>query len=67
LEKFFPDGEDELKNELQGIWKKNRFSGLGFQVLGFVFRKLGGVKLRIMGYREHASFKCAEFSASSEN
>ena len=67
LEKFFPHGEGELKNELQGIWTKNRFSGLGFQVLGFVFRKLGGLKLRIMGYREHASFKCAEFSASSEN
>ena len=67
LEKFFPHGEGELKNELQGIWKKNRFSGLGFQVLGFVFRKLGGLKFRIMGYREHASFKCAEFSASSEN
>ena len=58
LERFFPDGEGELKKELEGIWKKNRFSGLGFQVLGFVFRKLGGVKLRIMGYREHASFRC---------
>jgi GT2 family glycosyltransferase len=58
LEKFFPDEEDELENELQGIWTRNWFSGFRFQVSGFVFRKLGGVKLRIMGYREHASFKC---------
>jgi glycosyltransferase involved in cell wall biosynthesis len=67
LEKFFPEGEGELKNELQAIWKRNHFSGFIFQVSGFVIRKLGGVKLRALGYREHASFKCAEFSASSEN
>jgi GT2 family glycosyltransferase len=64
LEKFFPHGEGELKNELQGIWKRNWFSSFGFQVLCFVFRKLGGLKLRVMGYREHGSFKCAKFSAS---
>ena len=33
LEKFFPAEEDELKNELQGIWKINSFSGFRFQVL----------------------------------
>ena len=63
LEKFFPHGEDELKNQLQGIWKGNWFSGFVFQVLGFVFRKLGGLKFRVIGYREHASFRCAEFSS----
>ena len=31
---------------------------IGFQVSGFVFRKLGGLKLRVLGYREHASFRC---------
>ncbi len=67
LGRFFPDGEDELKNELQGIWKRNWFSGFGFRFSGFVSRKLGGLKLRVLGYREHASFKCAEFFASSEN
>ena len=63
LEKFFPDGEDELKNELQGIWKRNWFSGSKFQFSGFVLRKLGGMKLRVLGYREHASFQCGKFSA----
>lgn len=62
LGKFFPHGEDELKSELKRIWKRNQFSGLSFQVLGFVFRKLGGLKFRIMGYREHASFRCSKFS-----
>ena len=37
LERFFPDGETELKKELQGIWKKNWFSGFRFQVSGFRF------------------------------
>ena len=63
LEKFFPDGEDELKNELQGIWKINSFSGFRFHVSGFAFRKLGGLKLRVLGYREHASFRCSKFSS----
>jgi len=63
LEKFFPDGEDELKNELQGIWKKNWFSDSRFQVSGFVLRKLGGLKLRVLGYRENTSFRCGKFLA----
>ena len=33
LKRFFPEGEGELKKELQGIWKKNRFSVFSFQVL----------------------------------
>ena len=67
LGRFFPEGEGALKKELQGIWRRSSFSGFGFQVLGFMLRKLAGLKLRVLGYREHASFKCAEFSASSEN
>ena len=63
LEKFFPDGEDELKNELQGIWKTNSFSGSKFQVSGFALRKLGGLKLRVLGYRENTSFRCGKFSS----
>ena len=58
LEKFFPDGEDELKNELQAIWKRNWFSGFRFQVSVFFLRKLAGMKLRVLGYREHSSFQC---------
>ena len=67
LEKFFPEGEGELKRELQGIWRRSAFSGIGFRSAGFVIRKLGGVKLRVLGYREHASFKCAKFFATGEN
>ena len=33
LKRFFPEGEGELKKELQGVWKKNRFSVFSFQVL----------------------------------
>jgi len=63
LEKFFPVEENELKNELQGIWKRNWFSGSRFQASGFVLRKLGGLKLRVLGYREHDSFRCGKFSS----
>jgi hypothetical protein len=63
LEKFFPTEEDGLKNELQGIWKRNSCSGFRFQVSGFLLRKVGGLKLRLLGYREHASFRCGKFSA----
>jgi hypothetical protein len=63
LERFFPAEEGELKNELQRIWKRNWFSGSRFQASGFVLRKLGGLKLRVLGYREHASFRCEKFSA----
>lgn len=58
LGRFFPDGERELKNELQGIWRKNGFSGFGFQFSGFVLRKWAGLKLRVLGYREHQSYHC---------
>ena len=63
LGRFFPEGERELKNELQGIWKKNRFSVFSFQFSGFILRKLGGLKLRVLGFREHASFRSRKFSS----
>jgi GT2 family glycosyltransferase len=63
LEKFFPAEEDELKNQLQGIWKRNWFSASKFQVSGFALRKLGGLKLRVLGYRENTSFRCGKFSS----
>ena len=58
LVKFFPYEEDKLKKDLEGIWRKNQFSVFSFQGVGFVLRKLGGLKLRVLGYREHASFRC---------
>lgn len=65
LEKFFPKGEDELKKELLGIWRRNIFSGFRFSVSGFLLRKLGGTKLRVVGYRESASFQCRKISLSA--
>jgi hypothetical protein len=58
LGKFFPDGEDELKNELQGIWKRNLFSGFRFQVSSFLLCKWGGLKHLIFGHRWSSSFQC---------
>jgi hypothetical protein len=49
--------EDALRDR-KGHW----FSGSKFQISGFVLRKLGGLKLRLLGYREHASFRCGKFS-----
>ena len=62
LEKFFPDGEDELKNDLKRIWKKNSYSVFSIQFSGFLLRKLRGLKLRLLGYREHSSFRCRKNS-----
>ena len=58
LEKFFPDGEDELKNELQGIWKRHLSSGFRFQVSSFLLCKWGGLKHLIFGHRWSSSFQC---------
>jgi glycosyltransferase involved in cell wall biosynthesis len=63
LERFFPHGEDELKNDLQGIWKRELFSGLSFQVLSFVFRKWGGLRSRIFGHRVKGCFRPGKFSS----
>ena len=63
LERFFPHGEDELKNDLQGIWKRKLFSGLSFQVLSFVFRKWGGLRSRIFGHRVKGCFRPGKFSS----
>ena len=58
LGRFFPDGEEELKKEVEGIWKRSAFSVFSFQFSGFFLRKLAGMKLRVLGYREHSSFQC---------
>jgi glycosyltransferase involved in cell wall biosynthesis len=63
LEKFFPDGEDELKNELQAIWKRNWFSGFRFQVSGFVLRKWGGLMNQIFGHRMKGCFRPGKFTS----
>jgi len=63
LEKFFPDEEDELKNELQAIWKKNRFSGFGFRFSGLVLRKWGGLMNQIFGHRVKGCFRPGKFTS----
>ena len=67
LENFFPAEENELKANLERIFfQKRKFRKteiLKYQVAGFLLRKLGGLKLRVLGYREQASFQCGKFSA----
>jgi hypothetical protein len=67
LEKFFPAEEDELKENLERIFlQKRKFrktETLKYQAAGFLLRKLGGLKLRVLGYREHTSFRCGKFSS----
>jgi hypothetical protein len=62
LEKFFPIEEDELKENLERIFlQKRKFrktETLKYQAAGFLLRKLGGLKFRVLGYREHQSFYC---------
>ncbi|MCX6972906.1 MAG: glycosyltransferase family 2 protein [Verrucomicrobia bacterium] len=63
LEKFFPNGEDQSKNDLQGIWKRNWFSGLRFEVSGFVLRKWGGLMNQIFGHRVKGCFRPGKFTS----
>jgi hypothetical protein len=62
LERFFPEGEGELKENLKRIFlEKRKFPKtemLKYQAAGFLLRKLAGLKLRVLAYREHASFRC---------
>jgi glycosyltransferase involved in cell wall biosynthesis len=63
LGNFFPDGESEVKNELQAIWKRNWFSGLRFQLSGFVLRKWGGLMNQIFGHRVKGCFRPGKFTS----
>jgi GT2 family glycosyltransferase len=67
LEKFFPIEEDELKENLERIFlQKRKFrktETLKYQAAGFLLRKLGGLKLRVLGYRENTSFRCGKYSS----
>jgi len=66
LEKFFPTEENELKENLERMFlQKRKFrktETLKYQAAGFLLRKLGGLKLRVLGYRENTSFRCGKFS-----
>jgi len=59
LRAFFPGEYQDLETGLQAIWKRNGFSVFGFQVSGFLMRKLGGLKQRLVGHRWPSSF-CSE-------
>ncbi len=65
LEKFFPGEYLDLERGLEGIWKRNKFSVFSFQFLGFLLKKLGGLKQRIIGHRWPASFRCELASQTS--
>jgi hypothetical protein len=54
-----------LENEIKLIWKRSRFSGFRFQVSGFVFQKLGGLKQRVFGHRWSSAFRCGKMGFKS--
>jgi GT2 family glycosyltransferase len=64
LRAFFPGEYLDLENELEEIWKRSRISGFGFQVSGFLMRKLGGLKQRVWGHRWPSSF-CSEMATKT--
>jgi GT2 family glycosyltransferase len=59
LRAFFPGEYLDLETGLQAIWKRSRVSVFGFQVSGFLMRKLGGLKQKLVGHRWPSSF-CSE-------
>jgi GT2 family glycosyltransferase len=65
LRAFFPGEYLDLETGLQAIWKRNGFSVFGFQVSGFLMRKLGGLKQRLVGHRWSRSFRCELASETS--
>jgi hypothetical protein len=66
LRAFFPGEYLDLENELEEIWKRSRISGFGFQVSGFVLRKLGGLLQRLTGSRAKRSFRVGQFTEQEE-
>jgi glycosyltransferase involved in cell wall biosynthesis len=64
LRAFFPGEFLDLETGLQAIWKRSRISGFGFQVSGFLMRKLGGLKQRLIGHRWPSSF-CSDMATKT--
>ena len=66
LEKFFPGEKSELKENLQRIvlpMKKNRkVDMLIYKAAGFLIRKFGGLKQRILGHRWSVAYRCKSLS-----
>lgn len=58
LRAFFPGEYLELESGLEKIWRMTRFSGIRFQVLGFLSRKWGGLTQRLVGHRWSRAFRC---------
>jgi hypothetical protein len=66
LRAFFPGEYLDLESGLEKVWKRNGFSGFGFQVSGFVLRKLGGLLQRLTGSRAKRSFRVGQFTEQEE-
>ena len=62
LESFFPLEENELKRDLQSIWKRSKFSIFNFQFAGFLLRKWGGLIQRLTGSRVKQSFRIGRYT-----
>jgi hypothetical protein len=65
LRAFFPGEYLDLESGLEDIWKRNGLSGFRFRVLGFLLRKIGGLKQRLVGHRWSRAFRCETVSKTS--
>ena len=64
LEKFFPSSEEELKAMLSkvGRFEGSKVAKWKYEIAGWWGRKVGGLKKRLFGYREHLVFRCGRYA-----
>jgi hypothetical protein len=66
LEKFFPGEKRECKEKLERIFlmpqKNRKVEMFIYKAAGFLIRKFGGLKQRIVGHRWSAAYRCKRLS-----
>jgi len=67
LEKFFPSSEEELKAMLSkvGRFEGSKVAKWKYEAAGWWGRKLGGLRKRLIGYREHRVFRCGRYAPAN--
>jgi hypothetical protein len=62
LRAFFPGEYRDLESGLENIWKRSKVSVFGFQLSGFLVRKIGGAMQRVTGSRVKRSFRVGRYT-----